>query len=130
MRRGFWIGALLLLVVVAIGVGVGAYHAGFDAGLDEAAGTAGTEIVRVVGPGYGQGGGFFFPFGFFLFPLFFIGVFLLLRGAFWRRHEGGHWHGGGGPGWGGSPMFEDWHRRQHEGASGDHPGSGGEPSGA
>jgi hypothetical protein len=25
-------------------------------------------------------------------------------------------------------MFDEWHRRQHDQASGDHPGAGGEPA--
>lgn len=123
MRRGFWIGALVVLIVVAIGVGVGAYNVGFDAGLEEAE-AAGAEVVRVVGPRYGYGGGFFFPFGFFLFPLFFIGLFLLLRGAFWRRHADGHSHESWGPWRGGPAMFDEWHRRQHQTAGADHPGGG------
>lgn len=125
MRRGFWVGALLVLIVVAIGAGVGAYNVGFDAGLEEAE-TAGGEVVRVVGDRWGRGGGLFFPFGFLLFPLFFIGIFLLIRAAFWGRHDRGDW--APGPWRGGPPMFEEWHRRQHETASRDHLGSGGEPS--
>jgi hypothetical protein len=128
MRRWSWIVVLLVVVLAGIGIGVGAYHAGYDNGL-VASGRA-TEVVRV----YGRGG--FFPFGLFLFPLFFILVIFLLRAAFIGRRWGGsgHW----GPGhpdrgeWksGGPSMFEDWHRRQHDQASGDHPGAGGEPSSA
>ena len=124
MRRTMWIGALLLAILVGVVVGVTSYHAGVTHGLEQAGHAS--QVVRVVGPGYGYG---YFPFGFLLFPLFLFGIFFLVRGAFWRRrwygdHEHPHW----GPGGGGSGRFEDWHRRQHEQASGDHPGSGGEPS--
>ena len=121
MRRGFAIGVLLLVILAGVAIGVGAYHAGVNHGLSEA---ANTRVVHVVGPGYGG-----FPFGFLFFPLFFIGFFLLLRGAFWRRH--GH---GGGP-WGHGrdtpdrrERIEEYHRRLHEQGSGDHPGAGGEPA--
>ncbi len=128
MRRWMWIGVSLLVVLGGVIIGVGAYHAGVTHGLEQT-GRA-VEVVRV-GPGYG-----YFPFGLFLFPLFFIGLFLLIRGAFWsRRWEGGdaHQHGPGrwGPGpWGqgGPQAFEEWHRHQHEQQTGDHPGSGGEPT--
>jgi hypothetical protein len=65
MRRGVGIGVVLLLVLAGIAIGVGAYNAGFSQGLEES-GRAG-DVVRVIGPGFG-----FFPFGLFLFPLFFI----------------------------------------------------------
>ena len=65
MRRAFWIVPLLLVVALAVPLGVGIYHAGVNAGIDQAAKS--TQIVRVVGSGPGFG---FFPFGFFLFPLF------------------------------------------------------------
>jgi hypothetical protein len=108
MRRGMWIGVLLLMVLVGVAVGVGAYNAGLSEGL-ERTGSA-TEVVRYVGPGFG------FGFGWLLFPLFFFGIFFLLRGAFWRRRWEDHGeHGRGGP-WAG--RFEDWHRRQHEEGSG------------
>jgi hypothetical protein len=125
MRRGFGIAALVLVILAGVAIGVGAYHAGVAHGLAEAA--SGGQIVRVVGPGYGYG---FFPFGIFLFPLFFFLVFGLLRAAFWGRRWGGHDHPHKGPGpWGeGSSRFEEMHRRLHEQTAGDHPGSGGEPS--
>ncbi len=125
MRRWTWIGVSLLVILGAIIIAVGAYNAGVTHGLEHT-GRA-VEVVRV-GRGYG-----YFPFGLFLFPLFFIGLFLLIRGAFWSRRWGGgeaHEHGPGrwghGP-WGGPQTFEEWHRHQHEQA-GDHPGSGGEPT--
>jgi hypothetical protein len=129
MRRGFGIAALVLVILAGVAIGTGAYHAGVSHGLAEAA--SGGQVVRVVGPGYGYGWGFF-PFGIFLFPLFFFAVFALLRGAFWGRRWGGHDHPHKGPGWSGDgpSRFEEWHKRQHEQASGDHPSSGGEPSSA
>ena len=111
MRRWYWIGLTLLLVAVGVGIGVGAWHAGYNHGL-EASGRV-HEVVRVVGHGYG------FPFGLILFPLFFIGLFLVLRGAAWRRwggHGPGNDHGPGhrhGP-WGGPDRLEEMHRRFHE----------------
>jgi hypothetical protein len=123
MRRGFAIGVLLLVILGGIAIGVGAYHAGVNHGLSEA---ANPRVGHVVEIGY-RG----FPFGLIFFPLFFIGFFLLLRGAFWRHH----WHGGGPWDHGHGPegrdrreRIEEWHRRLHEQASGDHPGAGGEPA--
>jgi hypothetical protein len=122
MRRGMWIGVVLLVVVGGIALGVGAYHAGVSHGLAQA-GQA-QRVVRVVGPGWG-----FFPFGFFLFPLFLFALFALARGAFWRRGwSGDHGPGGSGPVAGGRrAMFEDWHRRQHE-ERGAPSGAGGPPA--
>lgn len=120
MRRTMVIGAVLLAILAAVGIGVGAYNVGVSEGLQQGGDAA--QVVRVVGPGYGAGFGYF-PFGFILFPLFVIGIFLLLRGAFWRGRWGGRgWGPGGyGPGgyrgpWGpgGPQRFEEWHRRQHE----------------
>jgi hypothetical protein len=112
---------LLLVILGGIAIGVGAYNAGLAEGLEQS-GRA-TEVVRVIGPGFGPGFGWGFPFGLFLFPLFFIGIFLLVRGAFWRRRWDGPGYGHGGPGpWkGGRAMFDEWHRRQHEEGSGDRP---------
>ena len=112
MRRS-GLGFAILSLLLAIGVGIGAYNVGYQHGLDV---NGSVEMVRYVG--WHAGG--FFPFGLFLFPLFFIGVFVLLRGAFW--HGGGHhdhdgpWsHGPGGQmGTGRREAFEDWHRRQHD----------------
>ena len=81
MRRTFGIGVVLLVVLGGIAIGLGAYHAGVNHGLSEA---ASSRVVHVVDSG--EGGGF----GFLFFPLFFIGLFLLLRGAAWRRG----WRGG------------------------------------
>jgi hypothetical protein len=133
MRRTRWIAVAILVVLVGVGIGVSAYHAGVTNGLAQAA--AGTDVVRIVGPGYGYGWGFF-PFGLFLFPLFFFLIFGVLRGALWGRRWGGPWNGGDdGPGhrhvghdrW--KAGAEDWHRRQHDPASGDR-GSGDAPASA
>src|SRR2546423_13626745 len=63
MRRTFGIGVLLLVILGGIAIGVGAYHAGVNHGLSEA---ANSRVVHVVEPGYGGG----VPFGFLFFPLF------------------------------------------------------------
>jgi hypothetical protein len=125
MRRGFAIGLVLLLALAGAAIGVTAYHAGVNNGLDQA---AGARVVHVVGPGYDG-----FPFGLFLFPLVFIGFFLLLRGAFWGRRWGGpRWGGPGASHWDRRQMFEEWHRHQHErGSSGERepgPGPGDQPA--
>lgn len=111
MRRGMGFLVVLLAILVAIAIGVGAYNAGLHQAAVEG-GRAG-EVVRVIGPGYGYG---FFPFGFLLFPLLFIGLFFLLGRLFWRGRWGEHPHPHWGPGpYGKGPAaFEDWHRRQHE----------------
>jgi hypothetical protein len=113
MRRTMVIGLVLIAILAAVGIGVGAYNAGVAEGLQQDG-----QVVRVVGPGYGPGFGF--PFGLILFPLFVVGIVLLLRGAFWRGRWGGRGYGPWGPGrpgpWGpgGPQRFEEWHRRQHE----------------
>jgi hypothetical protein len=122
MRRWSWAGVLLLVILVGVIVGIGAYNAGYDHGL--AASGHVTQIVRE------RPGGF----GFVLFPiLFFFLILFILKAAIWGRRGGpGRW----GPGHGEhgdwktsrGAMFEDWHRRQHEQATGDHPSAGGEPS--
>ncbi len=119
MRRTWAIGVAILLILAGVAIGIGAYHAGYNHGLVD----SGHVREVVVGPGYGPGYGF--PFGFLFFPLFLIGIFLLVRGAFWRRRwaDGGEHHMGPG-GWRGGPqMFEDWHRRQHGEATDDQSGS-------
>ena len=131
MQRMSVIGLTLLGIAAAVLIAVGAYHAGAHHTLVTTTTTG--QVVHVVGPGYNGGWGWgFFPFGFFLFPLFFFGFIFLMRGLFWGRR----WHGPNGGGYGGGyrqereRMFEDWHRRQHEQATGDHPSAGGEPSSA
>ena len=47
MRRGLWIGVALLVIAAGILIGVGAYHAGVNDGIEQAANSE--QIVRVVG---------------------------------------------------------------------------------
>ena len=135
MRRTMVIGLAILAVVVAAGIGIAAFNAGVDEGISRELTRSGDadQVVRVVGHGYGYGygRGFGFPFvGLILFPLFVIGIVLLVRGAFWRGRWGGPRWGGpggwgpggpGGPGgygppgpWGGQAAFDEYHRRLHE----------------
>jgi hypothetical protein len=126
MRRGLWIGVTLLVIAAGILVGVGAYHAGVNDGIDQAARS--DQIVRVVGGHYGG-----FPFGILIFPLVIFGIFAI-AGAKRRRWAAmgpgggpGHW---GGPGrWGNDRQsVEEFHRRLNEADAGDGPSSGGEPA--
>ena len=121
MRRGWAIVATILVVLAVVGIAIGAYNAGVDHGIRQ--GAEAGQVVEVVGDRYGHG---FFPFGFFLFPLFVIGAFVLIGWAFRGPH--GRWGHDHGPGFGpwsdeGRARFEeragDWHRRQHEQATGD-----------
>ena len=127
MRRGWAIAATILAVLAVVGITIGAYNAGVDEGIRRAADS--DQVVQVVG-GYGHGYGFF-PFGFFLFPLFIIGTIFLVSRAFrGPRGSWGHDHGPGYGPWseGGRERFEeragDWHRRQHEQATGDRESTG------
>lgn len=129
MRRGMWIGVALLVILALVGVGIGAYNAGLHQGIEDS--DRAVEVVRVVGHGWG------FPFGLILFPLFLIGIVLLVRGAFGRRHWGGPGHHGPGSGWGPgggggrAAMLEEWHRRMHGeggGSPSGEPRAGGEPA--
>jgi hypothetical protein len=134
MRRTMVVGAAILALLAVIGIGVAAYSAGIDEGISRELTQSGDadQVVRVVGHGwgYGYGRGFGFPFGLILFPLFVIGIVLLVRGAFARGRWGGpRWWGPGGwgpggpggpggygpPGpWGGPAAFDEYHRRLHE----------------
>jgi hypothetical protein len=127
MRRGIVIIAAILVVLAGIGVGATAYNAGERNGAAEATSQIQTaqangqevQVVHVVDD-YGHRG-FWFP-GFFLFPLLFIGTFILIGGVV---RGAGRWggrgpHGPYGPGpWNeeGRKRFEqraeEWHRRQH-----------------
>jgi hypothetical protein len=124
MRRAMWIAVALLVILGGVAIGVGAYHAGVNHGL--ALSDHAVQVIREYPGG-------FFPFGLFLFPLFLFAIFALVRGLAWRGRWGGHgprrWDAEHGD-WAKrrSDMFEDWHRRQHEQASGDHPGAGGQPA--
>jgi hypothetical protein len=139
MRRTMVVGAVILAIVAMIGIGVAAFNVGVHQGVTHELAQSGSadQVVRVVGPGYGwygYGRGFGFPFGLILFPLFIIGIVLLVRGAFARGRWGGpRWGPGGwgpggwgpggpgGPGgygphgpWGGPAAFDEYHRRLHE----------------
>jgi hypothetical protein len=113
---------LFALVVVAaiVGIGVYAYNLGVAQGLAES-GKLATPSAGFAPHSYYGGPFFFRPFGFglagCLFPLLFVClIFALLRGLFWHKHWGGH-HGHWGKGV--PPMFEEWHRRAHEGQTTD-----------
>ena len=86
MRRGFGIGAAILVILLLVGVGIGAYNVGLDEGIQQA-GTASRWFGTSATTGFG-----FFPF-FLFFPLFFLALFAF-KGAMWRRH----WDHDGGPG--------------------------------
>lgn len=115
MHRGWIVGLLVLIVVVAVGAAIGnnAYQAGLAQGLAQSASPAEQPrpLPYYYGPwGYGHGFGFF---GFFGFLLFLFLIFGLIRALFfWGRGGPGHWHRG--PGGGTPPWFEEWHRRAHE----------------
>jgi hypothetical protein len=132
MRRAIVIGVVLLAIVT--GIGIGAYNLGVNEGISQGLERNGqvTEVVRVVGPGFHAGYGFF-PFGLLLFPLLVIGTILLVRGAFWRGRWGGpptrrYGYGPGPWGWGGPPAPESWPREERE--PGERPGGREEPPGA
>jgi hypothetical protein len=115
MNRQAILGAVLIaaLVIVAAGmVAAGAYNAGVAHGIAEgghalAPAPGALPYVYVWPRPWGFG---FFP----VFPLFFLFLlFFLVRRSLWR----GPWRGG----WtyrydGVPPMFDEWHRRAHEGA--------------
>jgi len=109
------IGLVLIAILTVVGIGVGAYNLGVSEGISQGLEQSGeaTQVVRVVGPRYGPGYGFF-PFGFLFFPLFVIGIFLLLRGAFWRGRWGGPGYGPGGYGRYGPWGPRGWQRPEEE----------------
>jgi hypothetical protein len=108
-RRVRWVGAILLMTLIAVIVGVGAYRMGMAQGL--ALGMAqvegGREAVHSYGwhtagwHGYGPWG-FGFGFGFLVPLLFFFTWVAALKMLFWRggggwrgpRGRGGPWHRG------------------------------------
>lgn len=118
-RTGWWL-IPVLIIALLIGGAIGAFVAGWDGNekvvqittpSGEQAGEP-AQVVRVEDDDRWHGRGFF-PFGFLLFPLLWIGIFWLFFGGFWRR----------GPGWARwDERFEEWHRRQH---GDDSPGSSG-----
>lgn len=117
--RGFL--AFLFLGLVALGAGA----IGYSIGLSQHVATAAANGAPVYAGGWHWGGMFFFPFGFFLVPLFFIAFFGFLAFAFGpRRRRWGRYGGYGpmgfgpyGPGAGDDPRgtwIADAHRRLHE----------------
>ena len=116
--RGFL--AFLFLALVALGAGAVGYNIGVSQAVTTAAGSAGSTIVY---PAWHWGGFLFFPFAFFLFPLFFLCFFGFLAFVFGPRRRWGHggWgrYGyGPGPDESGSDSRRQWiadaHRRLHE----------------
>lgn len=96
-----------------------AFFAGSDWGPDH---RDNAQVVQVVPAADGSTGNtiviehshrpFFFPFGFFFFPLIFFGFFFLVSRLFWgRRHWG--WNGQSPPG-STPPWFDQWHREAHQ----------------
>jgi hypothetical protein len=116
--------AVIVLLAVMAGIGIGAYNAGINEGIAEAAraAQAAGENPAVVYPpyvggpwgyGYGHGG---WGGGFFGFLLFILGFFLiigLIRAAFGRGRWGGGGHGHGG--WDSRrERMEELHRELHK----------------
>jgi hypothetical protein len=136
MRRGIAIVALLVVILGGVGIGVGAYRAGERNGIAQ-----GIEQVQVAQDNgqsvqvvhfVDEGRSLFFP-GFFLFPFFLFGAFLLIGGIFrgagrWGRH-GPHGRGPGPWNEDGRRRFEErareWHRHEH----GETPQAGTQPAG-
>jgi hypothetical protein len=111
MIRGSWLLIPVVIIALLVGGGLGAAvadHHDRVVQLTTPSGEQPVQIVRVDDGGRWHHRGFF-PFGFLLFPLLWIGLIFLFWGGFWRRR---------GPGWGRwDDRFEEWHRRQH-GANG------------
>jgi hypothetical protein len=80
MNRWFAIAAALVLAVL---IGVAAYNFGVQQGLAQSGKIVAAQPAPYSYPYYGHPWGFgFFP----IFPfLFFLFVFLMFRGVFWRR---------------------------------------------
>jgi hypothetical protein len=130
MRRTIAIGLLIALLVIGGGViATAAYQVGLNVAVTTAVADGGTVVAPVPAYGWGYGPGYgWHPFGFgfgifgLLFGLFFLFIiFGLIRAIFWGGRRGrGHGGWGGTSGWG-SPGFEEWHRRAHEGGSSNEP---------
>src|SRR6266496_2748579 len=124
MRSGWWL-IPVLVIGLLVGGGIGAlvadHHHERVVQISTPSGDQPVQIVRVDDGGRWHHWGFF-PSGFLLFPLLWIGLIWLFWGGFWRRR---------GPGWGRwDDRFEEWHRRQHQGnnRAGDQPSPPGAPS--
>jgi len=120
MRRGVAIVTVLLVVLTGVGIGVAAYQAGQENGIAQGieqvqvaqANGRDVQVVHVVDEGRHV-----FP-GFFLFPIFLFGTFILIGGIFRGAGRWGGTHHGPGP-WNeeGRKRFEErarqWHREEH-----------------
>ena len=123
MRRGFGLVGVIVTLTLLVIVGAVAYNIGWSDGVNTHL-PAGTTA-----PAPYYYGGFhplFAGFGILWFLFILFGIFWLFRLMFWgfggRRMWGHYGRGWGGPGGEGGPRsFEeraqDWHRRQHEGAT-------------
>lgn len=127
------LGALILIGFIIAG-GAMAYRAGVTRGITQAPAVAtaisqAAENAQPVPPMYDHGYGYGYPYGFgyrhhfnpfgaICFSIFFLFLFFgALRFAFfrpWRRGWGHHGHWGK---WEGNvpPIFDEWHKRAHEG---------------
>ncbi len=134
---GFRVVAALVLIALVAALTGGAYAAGYSAGA--ASGT--TNVSPWV---YGGAFGVSHVIGFFVAILVLLLIVRIVAfGAFGHRHGGwgyrGRWDGGQPSDWQRGPwhearqaMFDDWHRRAHEGnppATGPNPQSGPAPPG-
>ena len=98
-RMAVIVGVLALAAIV----GVMAYNAGIAHGVAQSG-----KLPAVGGPYPYPYPYFGWHFGWFVFPLFFIFWFLIVRGLFWGRR----WHGGACGGY--QERFDEWHRQSHE----------------
>jgi hypothetical protein len=114
MRRGFGLIGLVVTAILLTVVGVIAYNVGWSDGASTHI-TAGAAVAPPYYYDYGPHWGFgIFGFFWFLFVLFII--FGLLRFAFFgRRHWGGGYGYGKGPGIpsGIDERMQEWHKRAH-----------------
>ncbi len=132
MRTGFFMRAILVIVLLGALVALGAYV--YNLGIAQGAAASLTEGATegqtlpapyFYAPYYRPWGG---GFGFFGLCFPFLAIFLIfaaLRGLFFRRGwrsygpHGRGWYGNGpggrGPGWEGGipPRVEEWHRKMH-----------------
>ena len=100
-----------LVVLGATAIGIGAYNAGVAHGIAQSGALAppAAGAPSAVYPYM-----WYRPWGFGLFPIFpfffFLLVFVVLRGLFWRAPWRGGW---AARDYGVPPAFEEWHRRAH-----------------
>jgi hypothetical protein len=143
---GLRIIAGLILLAALAGIAFFAYQAGVSQGivsqlpagstLPEGSALPGTVPQNGYYPGWHYGGGWFFGPLFFLRCLVALFLFALAFSAFrlliwgprhWRMHHYGPWgrgpwgehgpEGGWKPGEGPQSMFDEWHRKAHEGSA-------------